>query len=99
MIKKFYERFNESVYIIKLKNGMQVHILPKEEPYFTTYVELSVPFGALDLNYKDKEEMVSTPYGTAHFLEHKIYKNKICNNMTKNFGIYYITVKSKRRYI
>jgi len=73
MIKKFYERFNESVYIIKLKNGMQVHILPKEEPYFTTYVELSVPFGALDLNYKDKEEMVSTPYGTAHFLEHKIF--------------------------
>ncbi|MCF7930044.1 MAG: insulinase family protein [Acholeplasmataceae bacterium] len=73
MIKKVYERFGETVYEIKLKNGMKVHILPKEEPYFTTYVELSIPFGALDLNYKSENGSVLTPYGTAHFLEHKIF--------------------------
>jgi predicted Zn-dependent peptidase len=73
MIKKTYDRFNEHVYILKLKNGMQVHILPKDDPYFTTYVELSVPYGALDLSYKKNEDKIVTPYGTAHFLEHKIF--------------------------
>jgi len=73
MIKKVYERFGETVYEIKLKNGMRVHILPKEEPYFTTYVELSIPFGALDLNYQSENGSILTPYGTAHFLEHKIF--------------------------
>ena len=73
MIKKTYDRFNETVYIIKLKNGMQIHILPKDDPYFTTYVELSVPYGALDLTYKKNDEQIVTPYGSAHFLEHKIF--------------------------
>jgi len=73
MITKNYERFGEKVHIIRLKNGMQVHILPKEDPYYTTYVELSVPYGALDLNYKLKDQIHQTPYGTAHFLEHKIF--------------------------
>ncbi|RJX23584.1 MAG: insulinase family protein [Acholeplasma sp.] len=73
MIKKKIERFNETLYIIKLKNGMQVHILPKEDPYYSTYVELSIPFGALDVKYKVYEDTFETPYGTAHFLEHKVF--------------------------
>lgn len=73
MIKKNYPDFNENVYIIKLKNGMQVHVLPKNDPYYSTYVELSVPFGALDLNYKVNDQTFQTPYGTAHFLEHKVF--------------------------
>ncbi len=73
MIKRTIERFNETLYILKLKNGMQVHILPKEDPYYSTYVELSIPFGALDVNYKVNQETFNTPYGTAHFLEHKVF--------------------------
>ena len=73
MILKNYDRFGEKVYIIKMKNGMQVHILPKEEPYYTTYVELSVPYGALDLNYTYDQKLYTSPYGTAHFLEHKVF--------------------------
>lgn len=73
MITKYYADFNEKVHIIKLKNGMQVHILPKEDPYYSTYVELSVPYGALDLNFKFKDKTFETPYGTAHFLEHKMF--------------------------
>jgi predicted Zn-dependent peptidase len=73
MIQKYYQDFNEKVYILKLKNGMQVHILPKEDPYYSTYVELSVPFGALDLSYKKGDQIIQTPYGTAHFLEHKMF--------------------------
>ena len=73
MITKNYPDFNEKVYIIRLKNGMQVHILPKDEPYYSTYVELSVPYGALDLKYKTDDNTFQTPYGTAHFLEHKAF--------------------------
>jgi len=73
MIKKRYDNFNEDLYIIKLNNGMQVHILPKSEPYYTTYVEVSIPYGALNLEFLGKDGYVSSPYGSAHFLEHKIF--------------------------
>lgn len=73
MIKHIDERFHETVYIIKLKNGMQVHILPKEEPYYTTYVELSIPYGAIDLSYRQGQTIKHVPYGSAHFFEHKIF--------------------------
>lgn len=75
MIRKYYERFNEHVYIIKLKNGMQVHLLPKEEPVYSTYVELSIPYGSLDLAYTYDQKKYQTPAGTAHFMEHKIFAN------------------------
>jgi predicted Zn-dependent peptidase len=73
MVNKNYERFNEKVHIIKLKNGMQVHIMPKSEPYYSTYVEVSMPYGALNLNYTFNEQIFESPQGSAHFLEHKIF--------------------------
>ena len=73
MIKKEYKHLNEIVYIIKLKSGMEVHILPKEDPCYSTYVELSIPYGSLHLQFKVGKEVKTTPPGTAHFLEHKIY--------------------------
>ncbi len=73
MIHKYIEEFNEHVYILKLKNGMQVHILPKEDPFYTTYVELSIPYGSLDLEYKVDQKIYTSPAGTAHFMEHKIF--------------------------
>jgi len=73
MVSKTYARFNEKVEIIKLKNGMQVHILPKSEPYFSTYVEVSIPYGALNLNYTFNDKTWTSPQGSAHFLEHKIF--------------------------
>lgn len=73
MITKIYDRFGETLHILKLKNGMQVHILPKKQPYYTTYVELSIPYGALNLEFKQGEHRYQSPPGTAHFLEHKIF--------------------------
>lgn len=73
MIKNVYDRFHETVYKIRLKNGMQVHILPKEEPYYSTYVELSVPYGSIDLSYRLKDGVHQSPFGSAHFFEHKIF--------------------------
>jgi predicted Zn-dependent peptidase len=73
MRKLFYEAFGETVYIIDLKNGMKVHVLPKEEPYYSTYVELSVPFGGQNLIYRYNQQLHVLPPGVAHFFEHKIF--------------------------
>jgi predicted Zn-dependent peptidase len=73
MIKKVDRNLGETVYILRLKNGMNVHILPKDEPYYTTYVELSVAYGALDLEFMTDGNKVITPPGTAHFFEHQIF--------------------------
>lgn len=73
MIKKTYPNFNEEVIIFKLKNGMQIHIMPQPLPFYSTYVEVSVPYGALDIHYKFNQETHETPPGTAHFFEHKIF--------------------------
>lgn len=67
MIKKTYSDLGEELYIITLKNGMSVHVLPKPAPFYSTYVEVSVPYGALDLVYTFHNEEHKTPYGTAHF--------------------------------
>lgn len=73
MIRKVERNLGETVYVLRLKNGMKVHILPKNEPYFTTYVEVSVAYGALDLEFMTDGKKVSTPPGTAHFFEHQIF--------------------------
>ncbi len=73
MIVKEDKRFNEKVYIMKLNNGMEVHMLPKDDPYFSTYVELSLPFGSNHLTYEQDKKMIEYPAGSAHFMEHKIF--------------------------
>lgn len=69
----YYESANEHVYEFKLKNGMRVHLLPKDEPTYLTYAELSVPFGNFALNIQTENGSIQLPSGTAHFLEHKIF--------------------------
>ncbi len=73
MIVKENKRFNEKVYIMKLNNGMEVHMLPKDDPYFSTYVELSFPFGSNHLSYMGSKNKLEYPAGSAHFMEHKIF--------------------------
>ncbi|MFP4186757.1 MAG: EF-P 5-aminopentanol modification-associated protein YfmH [Acholeplasmataceae bacterium] len=73
MIERIERHLGETVHTLRLKNGMKVYILPKKEPYFTTYVELSVAYGALDLEFMVDDKRVLTPPGTAHFFEHQIF--------------------------
>lgn len=63
----------ETVHQLTLDNGMRVHLIPKKAPAYTTYVELSVPFGALDLDYEKDGIRKTLPAGVAHFLEHKMF--------------------------
>ncbi|MFA5560778.1 MAG: pitrilysin family protein [Acholeplasmataceae bacterium] len=69
----YNRRFDDTVYQIKLRNGMQVHILPKDKPFLSTFVTLSVPFGGLALQFIVDEKIETIPAGSAHFFEHKIF--------------------------
>lgn len=73
MRKIQHSNFAETVYVHRLKNGMEVHVLPKEDPCYSTYVELSVPFGGLHLSYRVDGIDHRFPEGIAHFFEHKIF--------------------------
>lgn len=69
----YYEEANEHVYSFKLKNGMRVHLLPKDDPSYLTYAEISVPYGNFALTFDTEKGVFNFPAGTAHFLEHKIF--------------------------
>lgn len=73
MKKIVYEQLKETLYVLKLKNGMIVHLLPKVDETYTTYVQCSFPFGALHLQYIYDNKTYDLPPGIAHFLEHKIF--------------------------
>jgi predicted Zn-dependent peptidase len=68
-----YDRFMETVHDLILPNGMRVRLLPKDLEAVTTYVELSVPFGAVHLNLFENGHQHTFPAGIAHFLEHKMF--------------------------
>lgn len=79
-----------SLYKEKLQNGLEVHILPKEDSSQTMGV-LSVNFGGNDNTFLDNENKENNlPLGTAHFLEHLLItqngENSIKNTFLNNGG-------------
>ncbi len=68
-----FERFKETLYILKLKNGLTVHMLPLLLESYTTFVEVSIPFGGMHLAYQKGHLKKELHSGIAHFLEHKIF--------------------------
>ena len=79
-----------SLYKEKLPNGLEVHILPKEDSSQTMGI-LSVNFGGNDNTFIDNEGKENDlPLGTAHFLEHLLIRqngeNSIKNTFLNNGG-------------
>lgn len=68
---------DQDVYFEKLKNGLEVYILPFENKnnYFVSYF---TKFGSLILDFysEDEKKMIHVPEGIAHFLEHKMFEQK-----------------------
>lgn len=74
MQTKAYPKMDETTYTEVLDNGLKVCLLPKENvsevnAFFTT------KYGANDISFipLGETEIVETPYGVAHFLEHKMF--------------------------
>lgn len=83
MIKKINKEFDEIYYEDTLDNGLKVVVFHK--PLFkTSSCVFATKYGSLDLNQIDENnQMINTPSGAAHFLEHKLFEDEDSDVMTK----------------
>ena len=63
----------KNLYYEKLKNGLEVYLLPYEDKnnYFISY---ATRYGSDVLKFKIEEEEYTPPLGVAHYLEHKMFE-------------------------
>ena len=88
MIKKTFEKVNESIYYEKLDNGLEVYLYPTNKTK-NFYITISVKYGARITKYKIGEDKVDIIPGSAHFLEHKVMalsENKEISKRINNLG-------------
>jgi len=76
MKKINFNNLDQEMYHFKLENGLKVYLIPfKNKKYY--YAVLGTKFGSFDVEFENKDgENIKTPYGTAHFLEHKIFEQE-----------------------
>ncbi len=75
-MKKITNQFlNEEYYVETIDNGMQVFLKPKTD-LNRSYAMLSVKYGSINQEFKVQghKEIIKTPAGVAHFLEHKMFE-------------------------
>lgn len=74
MEKINYNNLDQDVYYFTLENGLKVYLAPfiNRKDY---YMLLGTKYGSIDIEFQNEKE-IKTPYGTAHFLEHKIFEQE-----------------------
>ena len=77
MDKIYYSDIKETLYHEKMKNGLEVFLMPKDN-FNKTYGLFTTDFGSIDRSFipLGKENMITVPDGVAHFLEHKMFDLK-----------------------
>lgn len=77
MEKITFDQLQEELYYEKLKNGLDVYILPKQG-FNKTYATFTTKYGSIDNHFlpPGKENDVKVPDGIAHFLEHKLFEKE-----------------------
>ena len=72
MTTKAYPRLGETLYTTTLPNGLTIHVVPK--PGFCSYYAvLAANYGGDHRRFSLGGEMIDTPAGVAHYLEHKMF--------------------------
>lgn len=67
--------FKEKIYYEKLENGLEVFLVPlKNKKNYTSMI--GTKYGGRDIKFKVNDNLVSTPTGIAHFLEHKMFEQE-----------------------
>ena len=67
-----YPDLGERIYSEVLENGLAVFVMPKKE-YVKTFAAFGTKYGGSDCRFMLGDELVETPAGIAHFLEHKMF--------------------------
>lgn len=65
----------QDLYQATLPSGLRLVLLPKPDFKETTAM-LQVNLGGIDTEFTVANQVVSTPYGLAHFLEHQVFENR-----------------------
>ena len=73
MEHKSFNNLDQDFYTFTLKNGLRVYLVPFENQK-NYYAILGCKYGSKDIDFMVGEKEITTPYGTAHFLEHKMFE-------------------------
>ena len=74
--EKYYPAVKETLYQAKLKNGLTVSLLPKND-FNEVYGVVTVYVGSVDTEFTARDRKKKTyPKGIAHFLEHKLFERE-----------------------
>lgn len=76
MKKINFNNLDQELYYFTLKNGLRVYLVPflNKKNY---YAILGTKYGSMDIEFLNNEgKKVKSPYGTAHFLEHKMFEQE-----------------------
>ena len=75
-MKKIRNEFiGEEYFYEKHDSGLDIFLFPKKN-YTTSYAAIGTNFGSVNKKFKMGSEIVETPEGIAHFLEHKLFECK-----------------------
>lgn len=76
MIRKKISKLDLDLYKETLDNGLTIYICPMKKN--TTHASIVTRFGGdyLDFIPRGKKDLITTPDGTAHFLEHKMFETE-----------------------
>ena len=75
MEKTNFNNLDQDMYSFTLENGLRVCLIPfKDKKNY--YAVLGTKYGSNDIEFNYNEKDIKTPYGTAHFLEHKMFEQE-----------------------
>lgn len=83
MTHQKFENIGEQMYSHVLENGLKIFYIPKPE-FSKTFAMLATNFGSADQRFQMQNgEVIDTPAGIAHFLEHKMFEDEDGNALQK----------------
>lgn len=74
-MKKKFHKLDLCLYQETLNNGLTVYIVPMKNTN-NIYATFTAKYGSVDTTFRYQNQIVKSPAGVAHFLEHKMFENK-----------------------
>lgn len=78
-MKRFdYPAVGETIYRERLRNGLELVIVPKKD-FASSYAFFATRYGGMDTRFRIGDMWYDTPAGIAHYLEHKMFDTESGN--------------------
>ncbi len=85
MKKVNFNNLDQDVYSFTLDNGLGVYLIPYQDKN-NYYAVLGTKYGSNDILFFKDGKKITSPYGTAHFLEHKMFEQEDGSDPMKIFS-------------